>query len=832
MRTVVVLSIALLQACSRGSVPPAVSAPDTTPPTVPQGLTLTAVSATRIELSWSAATDAGGAGLAGYQVIRDGAQLAVVAAPATSYSDLSVVAATAYTYTVRAFDRASPPNLSADAAARTVTTPVASPLGGLDARPSNATCLAPARPQAAAAVQVNRVFPNLSFTSPVGLLQAPADATRWFVVEQGGRVRVFSNAAGVAQSGTFVDLTARVVSGGERGLLGMAFHPDWPRTPEAFLSYTRPSPRLQSVVARFLSRDGGATLDAASEQVLLTVDQPETNHNGGHAAFGPDGYLYLGLGDGGGGGDAHGSIGNGQDLKTLLGKMLRIEVRGTGAGYAIPADNPFAQNARCATGSGSQACPEVWAFGFRNPWRWSFDRETGDLWVGDVGQNAWEEVDRVTRGANYGWRLREATHCYNPSSNCPDPGSVQNGGVIVDPVTEYDHAVGQSITGGYVYRGAALPTLRGRYVFGDFASGRIWTHLPGAPNLEKAELLTTSINIASFGEGVDGELYLVSYANGQILQLQPGTGGGADTVPTSLAATGCVDPADPTRPAAGLIPYRPNAPFWSDGAAKERWIALPDGQGIGADANGDWSFPSRTVLMKSFRLDGKLVETRLFMRHPDGVWSGYTYEWNVAQTDATRVMGGRSRQVANQTWTYPSEQQCLQCHTEAAGRSLGLETAQQNGDFTYPQTGRTANQVVTLNLVGAISPAIPGAPAGQPQLKDPYGAAGAIGERARAYLHANCSPCHRPGGPTPTNLDLRHATALASTNACDAPPQQGDLGVGSARIVAPGSPARSVLLERIRRLDTYRMPPIGSTVVDGAGVQLLTEWITQLPGCQ
>jgi uncharacterized repeat protein (TIGR03806 family) len=340
------------------------------------------------------------------------------------------------------------------------------------------------------------------------------------------------------------------------------------------------------------------------------------------------------------------------------------------------------------------------------------------------------------------------------------------------------------------------------------------------------------VSISSFGEGVDGELYLVNYANGQLLKLVPGAGAGVDAVPTSLAATGCVDPRDPTRPAAGLIPYAPGAPFWSDGAAKERWIGLPDGQAISAAASGDWDLPPGTVLVKSFRLGGLLVETRLFMRHPDGAWAGYTYEWNEAQTGATRVPGGKTRQVAGQAWVYPSEQQCLQCHTEAAGRSLGLETAQLNGDLRYPQTGRTANQVVTLNAIGAVSPAIPGTPAGLPRLPDPMGAAGTLGDRARAYLHTNCAPCHRPGGPTPTNLDLRYDTPLAAGNACDAPPQQGDLGIAGARIVAPGAPARSVLLERVRRLDASRMPPLGSTVVDEAGVRLLGEWMAQLPGCQ
>ena len=371
----------------------------------------------------------------------------------------------------------------------------------------------------AALIKLTRVFTNLSFNSPVALVQAPADAAHWYLIEQTGRVMRFDSAGGAAAS-VVLDLSAQIAAGGETGLLGIAFHPDWPATPEVFLSYNRSAPTLQSVISRFVSADDGATLDPASEQVILLIDQPESNHNGGNIAFGPDGFLYAGFGDGGGGGDQHGSIGNGQSLNTLLGKMLRVDVRGTGAGYAIPADNPYAANAACVRGAGSAACPEIWAFGFRNPWRWSFDQPTGELWVADVGQDSWEEVDRIAKGGNYGWRLREGAHCYNPTSGCPQAGEVQQGAAIVDPVTEYDHGVGQAITGGFVYRGALIPAFSGLYVFGDYSSGRIWTHTPGAANLQKTEQLQSSANIASFGQGLDGELYVLNYATGQILQLQ------------------------------------------------------------------------------------------------------------------------------------------------------------------------------------------------------------------------------------------------------------------------------------------------------------------------
>jgi uncharacterized repeat protein (TIGR03806 family) len=279
-----------------------------------------------------------------------------------------------------------------------------------------------------------------------------------------------------------------------------------------------------------------------------------------------------------------------------------------------------------------------------------------------------------------------------------------------------------------------------------------------------------------------------------------------------------------------LIPYAPNAAFWSDGAIKERWIGLPNGQNITVGNDGDWDFPNGSVLVKNFRLGNQLVETRLFMRHPDGVWAGYTYEWNAQQTGATLVVGGKQSTVAGQTWIFPSEAQCMQCHTAAAGRTLGLENLQLAHAITYPQTGRNAHQLVTLNSINALSP-----PVANPTTLTPYpgpsGTAGTLAERARAYLHTNCAECHRAGGPTPSNLDLRYGTALTSTNACDANPQLGDLGIANARLIAFGDAARSVLVARINRRDANGMPPVASAQVDAAGVTLVSSWINSLTSC-
>ncbi len=410
------LGFLLLQGCDSGADtqpngPP--SQTDTVAPSRPASLTATAVDADRIELSWEASTDA--VGVAGYRIYRDGSQTELTSVDATEYADTSVAPSTEYTYTVRAFDAAG--NVSELSPAASATTPAA-PLpqvSGLDSRPSNTTCTAWPRPTGASDITLER-YTDLNFTSPIAMLQAPNDSSRWYVVQQNGVVLQFS-AANPGTATTFIDIDDRVTSGGEMGLLGMAFHPDFPADPRVFLSYT--GDPLVSHISVFTTSDSGATLNPASEQPVLTVDQPEANHNGGHIAFGPDGYLYIGLGDGGGGGDDHGDIGNGQRLTTLLGKMLRIDVDGA-APYTIPPSNPFAGNAVCpAAGRTTGACPEIYALGFRNPWRWSFDRENGELWVADVGQGRYEEVNRVTLGGNYGcvvararttsrWRRRAA----------------------------------------------------------------------------------------------------------------------------------------------------------------------------------------------------------------------------------------------------------------------------------------------------------------------------------------------------------------------------------------------------------------------------------------
>jgi uncharacterized repeat protein (TIGR03806 family) len=714
---------------------------------------------------------------------------------------------------------------------------------GLDARPANPSCVAPDRPPSQGRmVAVERVYTQLGFAVPVDLRQAPGDNSAWYVVEKAGRIRKFPNVANPApgEVTTYADISARVNNNfGESGLLAMAFHPQFAANKKVFVSYTAYGPyegaadasgkpiNLRSTVSSFVEVGGVLDTGAGKETIYFPpddsggtttrgpTDQPYGNHNGGNIVFGPDGYLYYGLGDGGSGGDP---LNAGQDVNLLLGKLLRIDVDNIPGGqrYGIPDGNPF------KSGGGR---PEIYAWGLRNPWRYSFDRATGELWLGDVGQNTYEEIDLIKVGGNYGWRIREGKHCYSPPNNCPTAG-------LIEPVVEYSHpgSAQGSVTGGFVYRGKAMPGLVGTYFFADQVNGDLYAityDVTGAP--QATLFLDTMQNVNAFAEDQDGELYFASYGGG-IYKIVPAGTPPPDTFPKTLSATGCVEAADATRPAAGLIPYGVNTELWSDGAAKRRWLALPDGAQITVGADGDFDFPNGTVLVKEFSIGGQRVETRLLMRHPDGSWGGYSYEWNDAGTDAALLPAGKAKQVGGQRWTFPSRSECLVCHTVAAGRTLGLELSQQNGEFVYESTLRRSNQLATLDHIGLFAQS-PGDPAGLPALS-PLGAAGApVEARARAYLHANCSFCHRPMGTGQGPQDLRFATPLAMAMLCDVNPQAGSLGITNAKLLAPGAPERSILSHRMHSLDANRMPPLATSMVDTAATTVVDDWIRSLAAC-
>ncbi len=658
-------------------------------------------------------------------------------------------------------------------------------------------------------------FPSLVFDRPVFLCAPPDGSGRVVVVEQPGLVRVFANDPATSSTATLLDLTGVVQFGGEEGLLGFAFHPDFASNRWFYVYYTAPGPR-RSVVSRFTVSAGAPNVaDPASETILLEVLQPFANHNSGSLAFGPDGKLYIACGDGG---SANDPFDHGQDLTTVLGSILRLNDDGS-----VPGDNPF-------VGGTAGERPEIWAYGLRNPWRTSFDRATGALWAGDVGQGAVEEIDRIVRGANYGWRVYEG-----------DRSNVNPGGVpasaFTAPVFGYGHDQGASITGGYVYRGTAVPALAGSYVYADFVSGRVWALVhDGQQALGNVQIATTA-SPASFGEDAAGELYVCCF-DGRVRRLQPDpTMPAATEPPASLSATGLFTDLATLAPVPGLLAYDVAAELWSDGASKRRWLGVPGTARIGFTSTGAWTFPVGTVAVKHFEVavaggGVRRLETRVLLHQVTG-WTGFTYRWRADGSDADLVADGGDTAsytvddgaggTSARTWRFPSRAQCTQCHPPSAGSLLGVRTQQLNRDFVFPL--RADNQLRTWNHIGMFTSDI-GAASQYAALRSPDDAGAATADRARAWLDVNCANCHHPGGPTPVTIDLRAATADAAMTvfgvAATLP-----LPSGSGVRVTAGDRDASELWQRLVRRDAFGMPPIGSTIVDPLGEALVGAWIDE-----
>lgn len=661
-------------------------------------------------------------------------------------------------------------------------------------------------------IDIVSAYPALSFSQPLSVQRAPGDATHLYVAQQDGLIRVFdASHPSSATSSVFLDLTDRTRSNGEQGLLGLAFDPDYGTNGFVYVNYSaNHNPDVSagdSVIARFTVPDRNARVaDRDSEVQLLRFADRFSNHNGGDLAFGPDKLLYISTGDGGGINDPDN---NAQNIEDLRGKILRIFPRGTPADI-VPDDNPFV---------GTAGRDEIWAYGLRNPFRMSFDGDR--LWVGDVGQNTIEEIDLIVRGGNYGWRKFEGTRL-----NVADDPDIPH---AIPPIHQYGRTEGTTVTGGRVYRGSAIPALVGRYVYGDFGLGTVWALS------ETSGVATDNVRIgqvpnpSSFGLGLDGEILITAY-DGKLYRPIPAAGGGG-TFPQTLSQTGLFADLATLRPARGVVPYEPNAPFWSDGAIKRRWIAVPGTTArITFSETGDWTFPAGTVTVKHFEIrlangSTKRLETRVFLNTANDGWQGYTYRWNDAGTDATLLPGADTLELAvddgnggtrNQTYAFPSRAQCHQCHTTAAGKVLGIRTSQLNG-------GSDGNLLVALDQAGYFDRAV-GDPASLPALPDPFGTA-SLESRARAYLETNCAHCHRPGGPTPVDMDLRASTPIGQTQTVDVMGLSGTVGGATVRIVA-GDKDTSLVWTRMNSLvDGERMPPLSSHVIDARGLELIGNWI-------
>jgi glucose/arabinose dehydrogenase len=651
------------------------------------------------------------------------------------------------------------------------------PPWGLDVRPVSTTCSGLARPTVSTTIAFERLSP-VTFEQPVAIVR---QGPRLYVVQQGraggagASVRLLGADASVAP--TVIDVSSRVVAGGESGLLGLAFHPAFAQNGLAYLYYTAPHPQqpppagvvFQSVIARYHSADGGLTLDPATETRILVVDQPFSNHNGGTIAFGGDGFLYLGLGDGGSGGDPTNAA---QDPGRLLGKMLRIDVDG-GDPYAVPADNPF------AAGGGA---PEIYALGLRNPYRFAFDAPTGDLWVGDVGQSAREEIDKVVLGGNYGWNIREGKACYKPASGCPTAG-------LIDPVVDHPRAEAVAIIGGVVYRGTRVPGLTGKYVYGDSGVGSLFAIATdqASPTPERLDVGLPRVHPVGFALDAAGEVVFADYG-GILWRIAPPDP--PAEMPAKLSATGCVDASDPSKPAPGLFPYDVNVPQWADGAIADRHLAVPADTKLTTRPDGRLELPPGSVAMRTVRDEGRTLETQLLLRRAGGEWAAFAYAWDADGKDATLASAattvttpsGRAHRVVERA-------ACVSCHNDAAGVTLGLEAAQLDRTASYAD--REGNPLLTLDHLGMLSASV---------AADSYAALPALEgpdtpeRRARAYLHANCAFCHQP-------------SELATTS------------------------PRCASVLRMRATDASRMPPFASAVPHEAAIGVFEQWARGAGGC-
>jgi uncharacterized repeat protein (TIGR03806 family) len=725
--------------------------------------------------------------------------------------------------------------------------------------------------------RVKRVYRNLKINFPIAVRRQPDSDRLWFITQGApyGRTEILrmKEDPGVSEFEKLLSLDGTAYD--------ICFHPKFAENGYVYIGWNglesaKAEDKKTKVTRYTVDRKLPYRVDTASEKLI--IEWQSNGHNGGAIAFGHDGMMYVTSGDGTSDSDTNIA---GQDMTKLLSKVLRIDVDHPDEGktYSIPKDNPFygKENIRW----------ETWAFGFRNPWRMTVDAKTGHLWVGQNGQDLWEQAYLVRKGENYGWSVFEGSHPFYPTRKLgPSPH--------VKPTVEHHHSEFRSLTGGIVYYGTKHPDLQGAYIYGDYSTGKIWgMRHDGTKTLWHKELADTRLQITGFGLDTHGEILICDH-RGQdkggfyTLEATP-KDLPPSTFPRTLSQSGLFRSVKEHTMQPAMIPYSVNAALWSDGAYKERWIGLPgaDSQ-IEFKAARGWNCPDGTVLVKSFALEmeegnpasRRWIETR-FLTNQQGEWFGYSYAWDDGQTDGTLVeAAGRDREltikvpasaehpdgIGKQTWHYPSRAECMVCHSRAANWVLGLTTVQMNKEHDYG--GARDNQLRVLERLGALRVApeeaktamrdalesqglgdkeaaaaadkiAAGAKAGTSplttfplekyrRLADPGDPKADLTARARSYLHANCSQCHVEAGGGNAQMELEFTTKPAKTRILDVKPVHDTYGLPDARLIAPGHPERSVLLHRLSHRGPGHMPPLATSVVDQEAVKLMREWIGQM----
>ncbi|HUR45069.1 MAG TPA: PQQ-dependent sugar dehydrogenase [Candidatus Saccharimonadales bacterium] len=708
-------------------------------------------------------------------------------------------------------------------------------------------------------------FPGLGFGAPVCITSPPGETNRLFVLDKAGRILVITNLASPNLT-TFMNLS--VVNSGESGLLGLAFHPGYASNGFFYVFYsvtattTQGTNRLHQRVSRFQTTPGNPNQALAStEQVLFTQADPASNHNGGDLHFGPDGYLYISVGDGG---VQYDGSGNSQRIdRDFFSAIMRLDVDkrpgnllpnphpANSTNYFIPADNPFIGR---TIFNGIAVDPnnvrtEFYAVGFRNPYRFSFDPATGFLYCGDVGQDAWEEVDIIKKGGNYGWAYFEGTHTGFKSGIPAEP--------LIPPIQEYAHgsgpAQGNAVIGGVVYRGNRFSRLFGAYVFGDNTSGNVWQLRYDGTNTVPFQRIAGLPGLSAFGtDPSNSDVLMANVSDGNIYRLTYSSTGTGAPLPPTLFHTGAFTNLDdlttqtsPLTPNTGVAPYEINVPFWSDNALKSRWFFMPTNAKMGFNASGNWTLPTGMAWVKHFDLQltngvpesSRRLETRILVKSTNGVY-GVSYRWGNSVNNATLLPeegmdeaftiydGGITR---TQIWHYPSRTECNICHTPTGGYALGFNPPQLNRDILVGAAH--TNQIEMLSKAGYFNSPVTNLNALR-SLAAASDNSVSLEYRVRSYLAANCAQCHQPGGAGLGFWNANITNFTAQAGLIDGV-LNNDYGDTNNRVIVPGSPSNSMMLRRISTRGPGQMPPLASSVLDINAINLLSAWITNdLPAYQ
>jgi len=688
--------------------------------------------------------------------------------------------------------------------------------------------------------RAKRIYPHLTFKQPLHVIKEPT-SDRLFVTERYGKIfAIVADAASIRADAGSVrhdqnTMRKQLLLDLKRDTYSLCFHPDYAKNGYLYVfSNGKFGGKHQNRIARYtvprsgIRKNSAAKPDPKSETVI--IQWPSNGHNGHYLTFGPDRMLWISSGDGTVGMDPEL---DGQNIGNLRGTMIRIDVDRPAKGkmYSVPKDNPFVGR--------KGARPEIWAFGFRNPYRFAFDPTNSELWVADIGQDVWEMLYHVTRGGNYGWSVMEG----------PEPLNItrpRGPGPFIPPVISHPHSEMRSITGGFFYRGKKFPELKGAFLYGDYDTRRVWAMRYDYKRKKVTyhrEIARTKYRIISIDEDRDREIILTAFG-GELLTLErtPKTAAPKFPFPRKLSESGLFASAKDHRMVAGVIPYDVNSPLWSDGAHKDRFIAVPGTEKVGYAKTRAWHFPQGTVLVKTFSIEtepGKLksrkrIETRFLTLHDNGEWAGYSYRWNDEQTDAVLVdkAGGEAaievksgKRTRTKRWRFPSRAECMVCHTREARYVLGLSTLQMNREHDYGGVGD--NQLRALAHIGFFKGKL-SEPAKLPRMPDPFDKSQPLEARARAYLHANCWHCHVENGGGNADMELNFLKKPAETKIYDVKPRHITFGLNDPRLIAPGDPDRSVILRRLAIRGKHQMPPVASFERDEAGLKLLTEWVRSL----